>query len=95
MPEENRTRKKLSGIREDIDALRRRYRRDAAAPQYDLVFDQATKPLTLAAEELKREIKRKLSEYEFVPADEGDVPEQYKGHVADYFRALSELETKE
>ncbi len=94
LPDENETGRRLAGIREDIDALRRRYGREKAPPQYELVFDRATKPLTLAAEELRREIKRLRSEYEFAPANDGEVPAQYRDHVAEYFKALSELKGK-
>ncbi|MCZ6633316.1 MAG: hypothetical protein O7G87_07915 [bacterium] len=91
LPEGNPVRQRLGSIREDLDAMRRRFGRDSRAPRFDLVFDQAIKPLTLAAEELKLSIREKQSEFVFGPESEGEVPAQYKAQVAEYFKALSEM----
>jgi hypothetical protein len=85
-------RRSLTGVREDIDRLRRRYRRDKVPPRYELVYNQITRPLQLAAEELKRQIARETGEYAVGIERLDAVPERYRKQVAEYFKALAEIE---
>ena len=87
-------RRGLTGVREDIDRLRRRYRRDRVPPRYDLVYDQVTRPLQLAAEQLRQEIARETGEYAVGIERLDAVPERYRKQVAEYFKALSEIVVK-
>ncbi len=85
-------RRNLTSIREDINSLRRRYRRDKIPPRFELVYDQVTRPLQLAAEELRRKIAQETGEYTVGIERLDAVPERYRKQVADYFKALSEID---
>lgn len=85
-------RRRLGGVREDIDGIRRRYRRDGTRPRFDLVYDQVVKPLQLAAEDLRDQLAREAGEFTVGIERLEAVPERYRKQVADYFRSLSESE---
>ena len=94
LDENSDVRRDLTGVRENIDRLRRRYRRDKIPPRYDLIFDQVTKPLRLAAEVLRQDIAREMGEYAVGIERLEAVPERYRKDVAEYFKALSEIDVK-
>lgn len=95
LPQDLPYRTQVGRIREEIEAIRRQWRERANAPRFDLFLDAVARPLAQTAEELQREIQRLLSEKEFVLVDEGEIPERYREKVADYFKNLSQIETKE
>jgi len=88
-------RRELSGVREDIDRVRRRFRRDKVPPRFDLVYDRITRPLQQAAKSLEQEIARESGEYAVGIERFDTVPERYREQVADYFKALSEIDVTE
>ena len=94
LPDDLGVRQRLIGIREDLAGVGRGYHREGAVPQYDLVFDRAIKPLTLAAEELSELIREQKNEYGFGASKADEVPEQYRARVAEYFKALAEMDGK-
>lgn len=93
LPEDSPLRRDLTRIQENLDAMRREYQRDWLAPKFDLFLENAATPLVETAEALSEEIRRLLSEEEYLVADEGDVPAEYGEQVSRYFRALSEAGT--
>jgi len=92
LPDENANRPRLTGIREDIERMRRDYRRHTVPPQFDMFLDRIVRPLTETASQIDLQIKAMLEDQEFVLAQEDEVPNQYQKLVADYFKALSEAE---
>ncbi|MDP6041220.1 MAG: hypothetical protein QGG64_21910 [Candidatus Latescibacteria bacterium] len=95
LPDDIGVRQRLTGIREDLAGIGRGYHREGAVPQYDLVFDRAIKPLTLAAEDLSDLIREQKNEYGFGAGKADEVPEQYRARVAEYFKALAEMDGKD
>ena len=91
LPDDMSVRQRLTGIREDLAGIGRDFYREGSTPQYDLVFDRAIKPLTLAAEELSELIRERKNEYGFSAGKADEVPEQYRSQVAEYFKALAEF----
>ena len=92
LPDGLEVRQRLTGIRENLAGIGRGYHREGTVPQYDLVFDRAIKPLTLAAEELSELIREQKNEYGFGAGKADEVPEQYRVRVAEYFKALAEMD---
>jgi len=92
LPQGTPIRTEVTRLREQIEGFRRDWRSRALEPQYDLFLEMAVQPLAETAEDLQREIERQLGQKEFQLADEGEVPERYREHVADYFKRLSEAE---
>jgi hypothetical protein len=84
---------RLARAREAIGEMRRDYRGRGASPQFEGFLDQVVMPLTETAADLDLRIQALLQEKEFALVGETDVPAQYKGRVAEYFRILSEAET--
>ena len=91
LPDDSGSRAGLAGVRQGIGSLGRRYEREGTLPRYDLVFDTAIKPLTLAAEGLGREIGRLRGERDQPTAYGDEIPARYREHVAEYFEKLSQL----
>jgi len=94
LPDDNQSRGRISDIRTRIDTLRRAYLRDRALPTGETFTEQVTAPLALTADELEKEIARKLNDQEFDLSGEAAVPAQYSDRVAEYFKALAEQEKK-
>lgn len=95
LPEDSPTRQRVTRIRESVESMRRDWRNRARLPEFDLFLEVTARPLIDATAQLQREIQKELDENEFVLVDDGDIPERYKGRVAQYFKDLSEAETKE
>ncbi|MFP6585039.1 MAG: hypothetical protein VCD00_21085 [Candidatus Hydrogenedentota bacterium] len=95
LPEKSPVRGQITRIREDIEAIRREWKNRKRPPQFDLFLKVAARPLEQAADQLQNEIEKELGEKEFVMVDDGDIPERYQGHVAQYFKGLSEAESAE
>lgn len=93
LPEGSDYRNDITRLREQVEALRRRYRDREILPQYDLFLETIARPLAESADRLQSEIERMLDEKEFVLVDEGDIPERYRERVANYFKNLSEAES--
>ena len=92
LPGNSETGRRLAGVREGLWGIGQRAQRDAAPPQYDVVYDAAIKPLKLAAQALREAIRARRDAYGFA-ADQADaVPESYRSNVATYFKALAEME---
>jgi len=94
LPEGDGVGQQLGRIRDGLAGIGRDYQRAAKVPQYDLVFSEVIKPLQLAAEELERSVRARRDAYGFAAENADAVPEAYRSHVADYFKALSEMESK-
>ncbi len=94
LPEDSPVRDQLGRIRDSIGGLRRDFRDNAAVPQFELFTELVMEPLAQSKETLERLIEYELGQEEFMLLDEGAVPEQYRQEVADYFKQLSEAETK-
>lgn len=92
LPDGDGVDQQLGRIRDGLAGIGRDYQRAAKVPQYDLVFDEVIKPLKLAAEELDRSVKARRDDYGFATENADAVPESYRGYVAEYFKALSEME---
>jgi hypothetical protein len=58
----------------------------------NLVFDEVIKPLKLVAEELDRSVRARRDAYGFAAENADAVPEAYRDHVAEYFKALAEMD---
>lgn len=95
LPWDSPTREELTRIRERVEAIRREWRARALAPQFDLFLEVAARPLVGAVDDLQKEIEAQLDQREFLLVDEGDVPDRYRRHVANYFRDLAEAEALE
>ena len=95
LPEGDGVGQQLGRIRDGLAGIGRDYQRAAKVPQYDLVFDEVIKPLKLAAEELDRSVRAKRDAYGFGAENADAVPESYRNHVAEYFKALSEMEKRD
>jgi hypothetical protein len=83
-------RQRLERVRETIGGMRREYRTRGVPPKFEGFLDQVVKPLTEAAAEIDREIRERLEDDEFALTRQAEVPDQFKGSVAEYFRLLSE-----
>jgi hypothetical protein len=92
LPDDNVNRRPLTRVREDIERMRRDYRRHSVPPQFDTYLDRIVRPLTETAAQLDIQIRAMLENQEFVLAQEDEVPVQYQKLVAYYFKALSEAE---
>jgi hypothetical protein len=92
LPDDNVNLRPLTRIREDIESMRRDYRRHSVPPQFDTYLDQIVRPLEETAARLDIQIRAMLEDHEFVLVQEDEVPVQYQKLVADYFKALSEAE---
>lgn len=90
LPDDSPFREDISRMIQDIDEMRRRYKRDWLRPQFDLFVEKAGKPLVETASELALVIEKILSEQEYAILDEGEVPAEYSDAVAEYFRNLAE-----
>ena len=90
LPEENSARGRIFDSRTAIDAMRRGFLRNRTLPGPVLFTEQITTPLSGAAEELKREIARRLNAAEYNISADVEVPARYSDRVAQYFKALSE-----
>ncbi len=94
MPGDRPFRDRLANVREEIEAMRDGYRRNRQPPKYDLFLEQIENPLVQTVREMEEEIQKRLSENEFVLTDDGNVPENYRKQVAEYFKSLAEAEIK-
>lgn len=92
LPEDSPFREQISDVMENIDQMRRRYKREWLTPQYDLFLEQAGEPLVQTASELALTIEKILKEQEYAILDEGAVPAEYTDRVAEYFQRLAERE---
>lgn len=92
LPEESPFREDISRMMENIDRMRRQYKREWLTPQFDLFLEQAGEPLVQTASELAQVIEKILKEQEYAILDEGAVPAEYTERVAEYFRNLAERE---
>jgi len=92
LPEGNESGQQLGRIRDGLAGIGRDYQRAAKVPQYDLVFDDVIKPLQLVAEALDRSVRAQRDAYGFSAENVDAVPEAYRNHVAEYFKALAEME---
>lgn len=90
LPRDVPYREQVVRIREEVETIRRRWRERALTPRFDLFLEMVVRPLENTAEQLQRDIERRLNENEFILVDEGEIPERYKEKVADYFKKLSE-----
>jgi len=94
LPEDSPLRDRIAEIQENIDLMRRSFKRDHLTPKYDLFLEKAGTPLIETAEDLRLEIDKILKDQEYALLDEGEIPSQYTEHVAEYFKALSESEER-
>ncbi|MGA1197832.1 MAG: hypothetical protein ACO36I_15190, partial [Candidatus Latescibacterota bacterium] len=92
LPEGNESGLQLGRIRDGLAGIGRDYQRAAKVPQYDLVFDEVIKPLQLVAEALDRSVRAQRDAYGFSAENVDAVPEAYRNHVAEYFKALAEMD---
>lgn len=92
LPEGDGVGQQLGRIRDGLAGIGRDYQRAAKVPQYDLVFDDVIKPLKLAAEALDQSVRAKRDASGFAAENTDAVPEVYRDHVAEYFKALSEMD---
>lgn len=92
LPKGTPIRTQVTRLRERVERMREDWRARALAPQFDLFLEFAARPLADTAEDLQREIQKRLGEQEFLLTDEGDIPERYRDQVAEYFKRLSEAE---
>jgi hypothetical protein len=92
LPEGDGAGQQLGRIRDGLAGIGRDYQRAAKVPQYDLVFDEVIKPLKLVAEELDRSVRARRDAYGFAAENADAVPEAYRDHVAEYFKALAEMD---
>lgn len=95
LSEDSPVRRYVGEIRENVERIRSDWRNRKKPPQFELFLDVAARPLMDATEQLQREIQKELNANEFILVDDGDIPERYKGRVAQYFKDLSEAETRE
>lgn len=95
LPGDSPTRERVRRIRESVESMRRDWRNRARLPEFEMFLEVTARPLIDATAQLQREIQKELDENEFVLVDGGDIPERYKGRVAQYFKDLSEAETKD
>ena len=93
LPEESYYRDQIQGVREEIETMRREWKDRSIPPKFDLFLQMVDKPLVETADQLQREIEKRMDEKEFVLVDEGEVPERYRERVAEYFKRLSETES--
>src|SRR5690606_2908425 len=70
LPQDSPLRRDLAGIQENLDTMRRQFQRDWLKPKYDLFLEGAATPLVETAKALSEEIQRRLSEEEYLVADE-------------------------
>jgi hypothetical protein len=84
------TRQRLERVRETIGGMRRDYRTYGVPPQFEGFLDQVVQPLVEAAAEIDEALRARMRDDEFALTKEADVPAQFQGNVATYFRLLSE-----
>lgn len=94
LPADSPYRRDLERIRFQIEEMRRDYRRHSLTPQFDLFLQAVGNPLASTADQLSAEIAKLLKEKEFVLTDDGSIPSNYRKPVAQYFKSLSESETR-
>ena len=82
----------ISGIRREIEKMRRNYRRENLVPQWDLYLQGVAQPLIQAAQALSQDIEERKKEREFILRDDGGIPDQYRKNVSEYFQTLSDSE---
>ena len=92
LPQDSPVGAQLADIRQGLGALERHYRQSKTAPSFDLVFDRTIKPLTLAAETLRRELAAMRDSTQLSAAQTETIPPRYRARVAEYFKALAEQE---
>lgn len=93
LPEGSPYREQIEMVREEIEMMRRGFRRRGLEPRFELFLAEVINPLTEAADRLDLEIRRQLGEKEFIITDEGAIPSKYRKLVAEYFRALADSES--
>jgi len=75
--------------------VRSDYRRNDAAPQWDVVLKDVLGPLTDLREQVADELARKSGEDPLAPIDKEAVPEGYEDLVRKYYESLGEGRRKQ
>lgn len=86
--------RRVARLREELERMRRDYRDGGVPPQYEHFLEKVADPLVETADAIESSIRSAEEENEFAVAQD-DVPAQYEKRVADYFKALSELERRQ
>jgi len=92
LPGESPIRERVGDIRREVEKMRRQFRRDNLIPRYDLYVDMVAVPLLEVTDALQRDIEARKDDRKILLRDDGDVPDQYRDDVSEYFRALSDSE---
>jgi len=92
LPGRSPVRDEISKVRRQVKKMRRDFRRDHLVPKFDMYLDEVAGPLVEVTEMLEKDIAVRKKEREFLLRDEGQIPDQYRKNVSEYFRALSESE---
>ena len=69
-------------------AIRAELKRHSAEPQWDLVTEQLSKPLTELGNRVAEELLRRTSQKAVVPLDRDPVPPQYTEKTRRYYERL-------
>ena len=81
-------RNEASRVRDRAQAIRAEFKRHGKEPQWDLVEQQITKPLTELYEHLSDRLARLESDEAMVPIDRDPVPSRFTELVREYFENL-------
>ncbi len=85
---ESELRRDLATVRDRAQAIRAEFKRHGTEPQWDLVEQQITKPLTELYKRLSNELARLQSDEAMVPIDRDPVPGRFTDLVREYFESL-------
>ncbi len=85
----------VTGLRDNLESLGRRYRASNQLPHRDIVVGAILNPLNEIVDRLRLDIRQRERGLRLDIPDARSVPERYRDHVAEYFRALSERASAE
>jgi hypothetical protein len=88
MVDDPELRAEAARIRERARAIRAELKRHSAEPQWDVVTEQLSKPLTELGNRVAEELLRRTSQKAVVPLDRDPVPPQYTEKTRRYYERL-------
>lgn len=86
--EDPKLRADAANIREKVRSEREQFKRHSKEPNWDLLREQASKPLTELRERIAAEIRRRESPDALVPIDRDPVPPEFIESVRKYYERL-------
>jgi hypothetical protein len=81
-------RNEVAGIREQARTLRMDYKKNAKAPQPDMVRTKIAEPLVDIRNRINEELARRESKDSLVPIDRDPVPQKFTDLVRRYYEKL-------